>query len=312
MRVSCGLPTHRVDLGDEFVTAAAIGELSAAAERAGFDAVYVTEHPFPSDEWLATGGHHALDPMVALAAAAAATTAVRLHTNLLIPAYRNPFLPAKAVASLDVVSGGRVILGIGVGYLEDEFDALGAPFDDRNDRTDDAIEAMKAAWTGETVQRQGPGYDVRGNTMLPRPLQRPRPPIWIGGNTKRAIRRAVEHADGWSPFPIRAGARTRTAAITGLEELAARLAFARSHAESVGRRDPLDVIFIPSGMGMGDGGVDHETVVVSCERMASIGVTWAVVGFAGETRAAEIAAMEDFGAKALPVIAGLAPGATVP
>ena len=107
MHVSYGLPTHRVDRGDEFLAPGAIGELARAAEDAGFGAVYTTDHPFPGDDWLAHGGHHALDPLVALSFAAAATSTVRLHTNLFIVAYRNPFLAAKGIATLDVLSGGR-------------------------------------------------------------------------------------------------------------------------------------------------------------------------------------------------------------
>ena len=100
MRFSVQLPTDRVAEGPEFTSRDAIFELAASAERAGVDACYVTEHPFPSDRWLASGGHHALDPFVALAVAAAATTRLRLHTNILVLAYRNPFLTAKSIASL--------------------------------------------------------------------------------------------------------------------------------------------------------------------------------------------------------------------
>src|SRR5664279_2468776 len=121
MQISLGLPTHRVDLPEEFVTAAAIVELSRAAEDGGFDAVYVTEHPFPDAKWLQHGGHHALDPYVSLSFAAAVTTRLRLQTNLVVLAYRNPFLSAKAIASLDALSAGRTIIGIGAGYLEGEF-----------------------------------------------------------------------------------------------------------------------------------------------------------------------------------------------
>ncbi len=201
MRVSYGLPTHRVDLGDEFLAPGAIGELARAAEDAGFDAVYTTDHPFPGDDWLAHGGHHALDPLVALSFAAAATSTVLLHTNLFIVAYRNPFLAAKGIATLDVLSGGRMVVGLGAGYLEPEFEALGVPFADRNDRMDEALAALQAAWTGESVTLEGAAFHAPGNTMLPRPVQRPRPPLWIGGNSRRALRRAVESADGWSPFP---------------------------------------------------------------------------------------------------------------
>ena len=166
MRVSYGLPTHRVDCGEEFLAPGAIGELAAAAEAAGFGAVYTTDHPFPGDDWLAHGGHHALDPLVALSFAAAATTSVLLHTNLFVLAYRNPFLAAKGIATLDVLSGGRTVVGLGAGYLEPEFAALGADFDGRNDRMDEALAALDAAWTGESVAFEGSGYRATGNTML--------------------------------------------------------------------------------------------------------------------------------------------------
>jgi alkanesulfonate monooxygenase SsuD/methylene tetrahydromethanopterin reductase-like flavin-dependent oxidoreductase (luciferase family) len=115
VRLSIGLPTPRRDKEHEFATGDAIGEMATAIEKAGFDAVFVTDHPFPDDEWMASGGHHALDPFVALAFAAAVTTTLRLQTNLYIPSYRNPFLSAKAVASLDALSGGRVVLRLGAG-----------------------------------------------------------------------------------------------------------------------------------------------------------------------------------------------------
>src|SRR5579864_3151754 len=225
MRVSLGLPTHRVDV-PELVTAGAIATLAVAAEEAGFDAVFVTEHPFPGDEWLASGGHHALDPFVALAFAAAATTRIRLQTNLAVPAYRNPFLLAKSAASLDHLSGGRLILGIGSGYLEPEFAALGVDYGERNELTDEAIVAMRAAWTGRSVTMEGRHWRAGANTMLPPPAQAGGPPIWIGGNSARAARRAVELADGWTPMLARAGmsSRVRTRPIATVDDLGERIA----------------------------------------------------------------------------------------
>ena len=246
MRLSLGLETSRSELADEFTTAAAIGEMSRAAEAAGFDAVFVTDHPFPDDAWLAGGGHHALDPFVALAFAAAATTTLRLHTNLYVAAYRNPFLSAKAVATLDVLSGGRVILGVGAGYLEPEFAALGVAFEERNDLTDEAIVMMKRAWTESGVSAKGAHFDASaGHTMLPRPVQPGGPPIWIGGNSKRAIRRAVELADGWMPMPNPAkyAARRHSPALESLDDLRAGVTYAREHADKVGRRAPVGVMY---------------------------------------------------------------------
>src|SRR4051794_40128232 len=187
MRVSLGLPTHRLDRAAEFVSAAAVADLSRAAEAAGFAAVFVTDHPAPPAKWIAGGGHHTLDPFVTLAFAAAATSTLRLQTNLFVPAYRHPLLSAKLVATLDVLSGGRVVVGVGAGYLEGEFAALGADFDGRNDVLDAAIRTMRSAWTGQPVD---------GVLSLPAPVQRPGPPVWVGGNSKRAIRRVVELGDG--------------------------------------------------------------------------------------------------------------------
>ena len=202
MKFSVQLPTDRVEKLEEFAQADAIAEMALAIETAGFDACYVTEHPFPADDWLEANGHHALDPFVSLSAAAMVTRHLRLHTNLIVLPYRNPFLTAKSIASLDALSGGRVIMGIGAGYLEGEYAALGADFANRNDITDDAIKAMQAAWGGKSVRRGGELYEATGNTALPRPIQRPHPPLWVGGNSRIAIRRAARSAQGWSPFPL--------------------------------------------------------------------------------------------------------------
>ncbi|QXC59640.1 TIGR03619 family F420-dependent LLM class oxidoreductase [Aquihabitans sp. G128] len=308
MRVSLGLPTHRVDQGADLVSGSAIGELSAAAEEAGFGAVYVTEHPFPTTAWLDGGGHHALDPLVALSFAAAATRTIRLHTNLFVAAYRNPFLAAKGLSTLDVLSGGRLVVGVGAGYLEGEYDALGGAFATRNDDTDAALAAWRAAWTGESVVAEGDGWRAPGNTMLPRPAQQPGPPIWIGGNSKRAIRRAVELADGWSPFPTSpaVATATRTAALRTPEDLAGRLDYAREHAASIGRTGPFDVAFIPRGLRMGAGEpVDADAVVASCAALAAVGVNWITVAFAEGTRDGQLAQIATWATDVLPALAEL-------
>ena len=124
MRFTLALPTDRVDAVDEFISPDAVNEMAQAAERLGYGAVYVTEHPVPEQTWLDSGGHHALDPFVALSFAAAATQEIRLLTNLCVLAYKSPYITAKAASSLDVMSRGRLTLGVGAGYLEAEFDAL--------------------------------------------------------------------------------------------------------------------------------------------------------------------------------------------
>lgn len=290
LRVSLGLPTHRVDLGDEFVSGAAISSLARAAEDAGFAAVFVTDHPAPPATWLQRGGHHTLDPLVTLAIAAAATTTLRLQTNLYVPAYRHPLLSAKAIASLDVVSDGRMLLGVGAGYLEDEFAAVGANFADRNDVLDQALSTMKRAWAGDVVD---------GVLCLPRPVQQPHPPIWVGGNSRRAIRRAVELGDGWVPMPSpqKAANALRTPGLESIADLRQRIQLLRDLAEESGRRSPLDIVFMPSGLDMfNQARPDASAVLDELHELQSVGVTWATVMLPGETRAELLREVERFGA----------------
>lgn len=308
MKVAVGLPTHRLDCFDDLASAAAITELAGAAEEAGFDAVFVTEHPIPEDRWLATGGHHALDPFVALAFAASATTSVRLQTNLCIAAYRNPFLLAKTVATLDALSGGRVVLGIGAGYLKGEFAALGVDFDERNELTDEAIAVMRAAWTGESVERDGRHFSARGNTSLPRPAQDGGPPIWIGGNSMRAVRRAVDLADGWAPMPSPAKAQKRlhTPALESLDDLAVRIGRARDYAAEVGRTAPLEIVFMPLGLDMfTNAPVEPGPVVDSIRALAEVGVTYVTTTVPGDRRDEVLANLATFRDEILPEVASL-------
>ena len=295
MHVSLGLPTHRVDAGAEFVSGAAVTEIACAAEAAGFDAVFVTDHPAPPVQWVERGGHHTMDPLVTLAFAAAATTSLRLQTNLFVPAYRNPLLTAKAVASLDVLSGGRTLFGVGAGYLEAEFAAVGADFEARNDFLDRALTVMKRAWAGEAVD---------GALCLPGPVQRPHPPIWVGGNSKRAIRRVVELGDGWVPMPspAKAAKALHTPGLESVDDLAARISLLRELAAEAGRTTPLDVVFMPSGLDMFNRArPDSGAVVDDLQQLAAVGVTWATVMLHGETRRELLDEIKRFGRDVLAV-----------
>jgi len=244
-----------------------IAACAAALDDNGVDACFVTDHPAPSRAWFETGGHVAIDPFVALATAAAVSNDLRLHTHCLIPAYRDPLLTAKAVATLDAVSQGRVILGVAVGYLEAEFAALGVPYAERAARFEAALVAMKQVWAGADDMP----------LVLPPPHQRPHPPIWVGGNSLAAMRRAIAHGHGWAPFP--ASARTAAAVdTTGIADVdAVARAVARFHelAADAGR-DPagFDVCFTPFSHPAHKDVVDPATFVEEARALAQAGVTW--------------------------------------
>jgi probable F420-dependent oxidoreductase len=283
VKVSVELPTMAVDTGAELVSGDAVREIAAAIEDAGFDGCHVTDHPAGDARWLAGGGHHALDPFVALSFAGAATRSLRLITYVYIAAYRNPFLSAKAALSLDVLSGGRFVFGLAAGYLKPEFGALGVDFDERNELLDEAIEVMKLAWTQDEVAYDGRHFRARAVSMLPRPLSEPHPPLWMGGNSYRAIRRAVEHCQGWVPFASGGiAAAARTAAVTGPADLQPRIEYAHAHAAEVGRTEPLDISFSAAPTSARDLDARHERDQLAA--LAEIGVTWVSVGFAARDR----------------------------
>jgi probable F420-dependent oxidoreductase len=288
VRVSLGLPVDRVDTGAELVSGEAIADLSLIYERLGFHAAYVTDHPAPDDRWLAGGGHQAMEPTVALSVAAAATRQLLVHTNVYVLPYRNPFLAAKALASLDVVSGGRLIVGVAAGYLRPEFEALGMGFDDRTDRLEDALGLLPRIWAESALAVEGPGYAARGVTAEPRPRHRPHPPLWVGGNSTAALRRAVRHAQGWSPFPTPGGLEkaVRTSAITSLDDLAARLVQARAMCAEYGRTEPLTVCFVPFSLGayLQDPVQGLDPLVEEVAALEALGVDWVALAVPGLTR----------------------------
>ncbi len=240
MEINANLPFDLIDLPDEFMRPEAVAEIGGVLEASLFAGANVTDHPAPTGRWLDAGGHYAQDPFVMLSMLAAHTSTLRLQTGILVLPYRNPFIVARAAATLDVFSGGRLTLGIGAGYLKGEYFAVGADFERRNDIMDEYMLAMKAAWTGEDFDFQGSNYSARGIRIRPRPLQQPHPPLLVGGNSKRAIRRAVDLGDGWYPFfaPGGVSATARTTEMSGEEDLIARIDYIRQYTEQSGRGNP--------------------------------------------------------------------------
>jgi probable F420-dependent oxidoreductase len=299
MKINVTLPFDNIESPQEFLLPEAVAEVATVAERVGFDGGNVTDHPCPSARWLDSGGHYAQDPFVMLSFVAAATRKLRLQTGILVLPYRNPFITARAVATLDVFSGGRVTLGVGAGYLKGEYFALGADFEHRNDIMDEYIRAMKAAWEGVEFSFKGTGYEARGARMLPAPLQRPHPPLLIGGNSHRAIRRAVELGDAWCPFFTSGAvsATSRTAPMVDEADLATGIRYLHEHCEKVGRKIPPKIV-VSSITSSGEK-LSSAALVDKIGRLHTLGVSGAAVHIEGKTRAEWCDQAERFGTDVL-------------
>jgi probable F420-dependent oxidoreductase len=216
--------------------------VAQAAEEGGFESLWTGEHvvlpdpqapPSPSPPDVPF-----LDPAVALAHVAAHTRTIRLGTGIIILPQRNPVVLAKELTSVDVVSNGRLVFGLGIGYLKAEFDALGIPFEDKGARAIEYLAAILALWTQEKPRYEGRFVSFSGIQSQPRPVQKPHPPIVIGGHSEPAFRRSVEHANGWFGFALDL---ERTAqCIQGLRE--AEKKYARPAALG-----PLEISVAPRG-----------------------------------------------------------------
>jgi probable F420-dependent oxidoreductase len=205
---------------------AAAARIARAAETAGFDSLWGGEHVVLPDPQAPPSplapGDRITDPVVTLAFLAAHTTRVRLGTGIIILPQRNPLVLAKELATLDVLSEGRLMVGIGVGYLEPEFRALGAPFEDRGRVADEYLTAMRAIWTQAKPAYRGRYATFENVQAHPQPVQRPTPPIVIGGTSVAAFRRAVQHGHGWYGFALNADATAQ--AVDGLRRAADQVA----------------------------------------------------------------------------------------
>jgi probable F420-dependent oxidoreductase len=218
-----------------------LASTARAAEAAGFESVWAGEHVVLPDPQVPPSPmapqDPALDPLLALAWAAACTSTLRLATGIVILPQRNPVVLAKEIASLDVLSAGRLTLGVGVGYLEPEFRAIGADFEHRGAVTDEFLDAMHHLWYDEHPEFHGDFAGFAGIDAYPRPAQRPLPVV-IGGHTQRAYRRAVARGQGWYGFALTP--ETAAASIAGLEAAAAQV----SRPDELG---PLELTVTPRG-----------------------------------------------------------------
>ena len=179
------------------------------AEALGFNSVWVGDHlivptklnskyPYhPEGRFPLDPADNFLEPLTVLSYVAAQTSTIRLGTGVLIIPYRNPVVTAKMCATLDVLSGGRTIVGAGVGWMEEEFNILHAPYHERGAQTDEYLQVMKILWTEQEPHFEGRYEKFADIRCEPKPVQKPHPPIWIGGHSRAALRRTATIADGW-------------------------------------------------------------------------------------------------------------------
>lgn len=299
MKFSITHPMHTHPYNPELVSGKGVGSVAEAAEAAGFHGFGFTDHPAPTQRWLESGGHDALDPFVAMGFAAAHTTTLRLIPNVVVLPYRNPFVVAKAGATLDILSDGRFTLAVGVGYLKREFLALGVNFEERGALFEEALLVIRSVWTDDDISFEGRHFTANGITAHPRPISRPHPPIWIGGNTAAARRRVSEHGDGWCPFPAPAvlAQTARTDAMDSLDALGAGIDDLRRRCDAIDR-DPstLDVTFTNADGGApSDDAFNADEFLSGVEKLAALGVTWVQVHVPGDSLAHTLEVIEKFG-----------------
>ena len=211
-------------------TPEAIVTAAQRAEALGFDAILLNDHLIVKGppEMVASWGN-VYEPLTTMAYLAARTERIKLATSVLILPHRNPILTAKTVATLDQFSNGRIILGVGAGWLESEFAALAVSHGDRGARTDEYLKVCQACWASDPISFQGAYHQFDDMHCSPKPVQQPHPPIWIGGSSKAALRRAAEFAAVWQPVP------------TPLDDLIANKAKLLVACEKIGRKIPPEI-----------------------------------------------------------------------
>jgi probable F420-dependent oxidoreductase len=243
--------------------------LVEAADRLGYEYVTCSEHVVIPDDVAPVRGGRYWDPLATFGSLSAVTTRIRFATYVLVLGYHHPLAIAKRYGTLDRISGGRLILGVGVGSLQPEFEMLGAPFDDRGGRGDESLRALRTSFGRRAPEFHGEFFEYSGMIVDPCGVQQT-VPLWIGGRTPRSLRRAVELADGWAPFGL---AKAELAAM--LE--GARTTDAWDARQGAAELPPFEVV-LPAGRLLDP--IDKpDTAVEIIEGMRDIGATMVNVNF---------------------------------
>jgi probable F420-dependent oxidoreductase len=276
-----------------------LAQVAGAADRSGFMYVGVCDHTAIPRRLAHAMGTTWYDTVATLGWLAGLTTKTRLLSHVYIAALRSPLRSAKEFATLDVLSGGRVIIGVGAGHVPEEFDALGADFEGRGRLLDEAIDGMAASLSEEYPMLDGPRWPARELSVSPRPVQQPRPSIWVGGSTPPALRRAAERGDGWLPQTFRRS------------ELAEQIAKLLELREQLRPGDPIEIGALLPLVHVGPATSDMpkhaivgepEQIAESIAELVALGVSHVQVRFSSRSASELCDQIEVFGSEVGPLL----------
>ena len=299
-----------------------LGIIARKGEELGFDALLTGDHilvprnissiyPYTEGgEFPGAPSGESMEQITLLSYIAGQTSKIRLVTSVLIVPHRNPLIAAKSLATLDVLSGGRLVVGVGVGWMREEFEALGLPpFEERGAVTDEYIRAFKILWTEDNPSFEGKYISFDDISFLPKPVQKPHPPIWVGGESRPALRRTAELADGWYPlgsnptFPMATPEQLK-GGLDRLAEYAKRFGRDPSEIETIYRTHQFELKKEAGGTARLPFVGDAAQIAGDISRYEEMGVTSMVWDFLRQTENLDemLGRMEDFATQVWPKV----------
>ncbi|MCH8298425.1 MAG: TIGR03619 family F420-dependent LLM class oxidoreductase [Chloroflexi bacterium] len=306
----------------QLATPERLGIIARKGEELGFDALLTGDHilvprniasvyPYTEGgEFPGSPSGESMEQITLLSYIAGQTSKIRLVTSVLIVPHRNPLIAAKSLATLDVLSGGRLVVGVGVGWMREEFQALGLPpFEERGAVTDEYIRAFKVLWTEDDPSFDGKYISFGDISFLPKPVQKPHPPIWVGGESRPALRRTAELADGWYPlgsnptFPMGTPEQLK-AGLERLAQYAQRFGRDPSEIETIYRTHQFELKKRPAGPDRLPFVGDAAQIAGDIRRYQDMGVTSMVWDFLRQTEDLDLmlGLMEDFATQVWPKV----------
>ena len=306
----------------QIATPERLGIIAKKGEEFGFDALLTGDHilvprnissPYPyteGGEFPGSESGESMEQITLLSYIAGQTNKSRWVTSVLIVPHRNPLGAAKSLATLDVLSGGRLVVGVGVGWMREEFQALGLPpFEERGAVTDEYIRAFKELWTEDDPQFEGKYISFDNISFLPKPLQKPHPPIWVGGESRPALRRTAELADGWYPlgsnptFPMGTPEQLN-AGLERLAQYAERFGRDPKTIETIYRTHQFELTKTPAGPGRLPFVGDADQIAEDIRSYQDMGVTTMVWDFLRQTDDFDgmLGLMEEFSTEVWPKV----------